>query len=72
MNAMRWSAIALIVLGVLSLVYGSFTYTKDRHEAQIGPIEISVQDEETINIPIWIGVGAIAAGGMLLIFQSKR
>jgi hypothetical protein len=72
MNAVRIAAIALIVAGVLGLVYGSFSYTKESHEAKLGPIEFSVKDKETVNIPVWAGVGAIAIGGVLLLWGGKR
>lgn len=72
MNAVKVSAIVLMVLGVLGLMYGSFSYTKDTHEAKLGPIELSVKDKETVNVPVWAGVGAIALGGMLLVFGSKK
>jgi len=57
MNAVKMAAVALIAAGVLGLVYGSFSYTKDTHEAKLGPIELSVRDKETVNIPVWAGVG---------------
>jgi len=66
MNAVKMLGIVLIVAGVLGLAYGSFTYTKDTHEAKVGPIELSFKDKETVNIPIWAGLGAIAAGAFLL------
>lgn len=66
MNAVKMLGIVLIVAGVLGLAYGSFTYTKDTHEAKVGPIELSIKDKETVNIPIWAGLGAIAAGAFLL------
>jgi len=72
MNAVKVSAIVLMVLGVLGLMYGSFSYTKDTHEAKLGPIELSVKDKETVNVPVWAGVGAIALGGVLLVFGSKK
>jgi len=61
-----------IVAGALGLVYGSFTYTKDTHEAKLGPIELSVKDKETVNIPVWAGIGAILIGGILLLTGSKK
>lgn len=70
MNAIRIAAIALIVAGSLGLVYGSFTYTKDTHEAKLGPFEMSVKDKETVNVPVWAGVGAIVAGALL--FLARR
>jgi len=72
MNAVKIAAIVLIVAGVLGLVYGSFSYTKETHEATLGPIELSVKDKQTVNVPVWAGVGAIVIGGVLLLFGSKK
>ncbi len=72
MNAVKAIAFALILVGALGLVYGGFTYTKETHEAKIGPIELSVKDKETVNIPIWAGVGAIVIGGALLVFGGSK
>ncbi|MFZ3086561.1 MAG: hypothetical protein WA123_00685 [Methylotenera sp.] len=66
MNTVKMFAIALIVAGALGLAYGSFTYTKETHEAKIGPIELSIKDKETVNIPVWAGVAAMVAGAILL------
>jgi hypothetical protein len=64
--------IALIVAGILGLAYGGFTYTKETHEAKIGPLTLSVVDKETVNIPIWAGLGGIVLGGLLLVLGNKR
>ncbi len=58
MSAVKIVAIVLIVVGVLGLMYGSFSYTKETHEAKLGPIELSVKDKQTVNVPVWAGVGA--------------
>ena len=52
MNPVRIIGIVLIAAGILALVYGGFTYTKETHEMKIGPIEMSVKDKETVNIPM--------------------
>ena len=70
MNPAKMLAIVLIVAGGLGLLYGGFTYTKDTHEAKIGPIVLSVKDKETVNIPVWAGIAAVAAG-MILLFVKK-
>ena len=70
MNSAKMFAIVLIIAGVLGLAYGSFSYTKETHSAKIGPIELSVKDKETINFPVWVSVGAIAAG-IFLLFVRK-
>jgi TRAP-type C4-dicarboxylate transport system permease small subunit len=67
MNAIRIAAIALIVAGVLALAYGGFSYTRQTHQAKIGSLELSVTEKETVNIPLWAGVGAIVIGGLLLV-----
>jgi hypothetical protein len=72
MNAVKMAAIVLIAAGVLGLVYGSFSYTKDTHDAKLGPLELSVKDKETVNIPVWAGVGAIVIGGGLLLVGGKK
>lgn len=69
---MRLLAILLIAAGVLALAYGGFTYTKKTHEAQIGSLELSVQEKETVNVPMWAGVAAVVAGAALLVFGSRR
>lgn len=71
MNAIKIVAAVLIVAGILGLAYGSFTYTKETHEANLGPIQIAVADKETVNVPIWASVGAIVIGGALLLFGGK-
>jgi hypothetical protein len=72
MDAIKTAALALIAAGILGLVYGGFTYTKETHEAKLGPIEVSVKEKETVNIPVWGGVGAIVLGGALLFLGSKK
>ncbi len=71
MSGLKMVAILLIVAGVVALAYGGFTYTKTTHDAKIGPLELSVKDKETVNIPVWAGVGAIVVGGALLLMRSK-
>ncbi|HWR98859.1 MAG TPA: hypothetical protein VN317_10600 [Candidatus Methanoperedens sp.] len=72
MSGVKILALVLIVAGILGLAYGSFTYTKDTHTSKLGPIEISVKDKETVNVPVWAGVVAIVAGGGLLFFGGRK
>jgi len=72
MSAVKMMAIVLIIAGLLGLVYGQFSYTKETQQAKLGPLELSVKDTETVNIPVWAGVGAIVAGGGLLLFASRK
>ncbi len=70
MDAVRILAIVLIVAGGLGLMYGGFTYTKDTQKAQLGPLELTVKDTQTVNVPIWAGVGAMVVGGVLLFVRK--
>jgi len=72
MSAIKIVALLLILAGVLGLAYGRFSYTKETHQAKIGPLEMSVKDTETVNVPIWAGVGAIVVGGLLLLVPEKK
>jgi hypothetical protein len=72
MSGIRIVALVLIVAGVLGLLYGKFSYTKETHGFKVGSLELSVQDKETINVPIWAGAGAIVGGALLLLVRSKN
>ena len=72
MNAIRIVAIALIVAGALGLAYGSFSFTKQTHEAKLGPIALSVNEKQTVNVPVWAGVAAIVVGGALLLVGGRK
>lgn len=72
MNAGRLAAIVLIVGGVLALVYGGFSYTKETVGAKLGPIELTVKEQKNVNVPLWAGIGAIAIGGALLVFGGRK
>jgi uncharacterized membrane protein len=69
MNPQQLIGIVLIVAGALALAYGGFTYTKDTHTADLGPLHMEVQEKDTVNVPIWVGVGAIIIGGVLLVMR---
>lgn len=72
MNSIRIAAIAFMVAGVLALAYGGFSYTKDTTAVKIGPLELTVKEKKSVNVPIWAGIGAILVGGALLAFGSRK
>ena len=72
MHPVKVIAIVLIIGGILGLVYGGFSYTKDTTVVKLGPLELSAKEKQTVNVPIWTGVGAIVIGGLLLVFGGKR
>jgi drug/metabolite transporter (DMT)-like permease len=69
---MKIVGIVLIVAGVAALAYGGFSYTKETHNAEIGPLKLSVQEKERVNVPQWAGLAAIIAGVVLLVIPSKK
>ena len=69
MNSMKMIAIALLVAGGLALAYGGFSYTKDTHDADVGPIHMSFDETERVSIPLWAGVGMLVLGGVLLVVK---
>jgi TRAP-type C4-dicarboxylate transport system permease small subunit len=72
MNTTRFIALALIAAGALGLAYGGFSYTKDTTAVKLGPLELSVKEKQTVNVPLWLGVGAIVVGGLLLVVGGKK
>lgn len=72
MSPIKIVGAVLVVVGALALVYGGFTYTKDSSALKLGPIELSVKQKETVNVPVWAGIGSIAVGGLLLLFGGKK
>ena len=72
MNSTTIIGILLIVAGAVGLIYGQFSFTKETHEAKIGPIELSIKEKETVNVPTWAGAGAIALGVVLVVAGRKR
>ena len=72
MNSIKLAAMVLVVGGFLGLLYGSFSYTRETQEAKLGPIELSIEDKQTVKVPIWLSVGALLAGGGLFFYATKK
>jgi hypothetical protein len=64
--------ILLIAAGTLGLVYGGFSYTKEKHETKVGPLRFSVEQKGAVNVPVWLGAGAIGVGVVLLLVGGKK
>lgn len=71
MDGLKILAIILIVGGGLGLVYGGFSYTKETHSTDIGPLHLEVKEQERVNIPLWAGLAALIGGGLLLVVPRK-
>ncbi len=72
MNITRVLGIALVVAGVLGLVYGGFNYTRDTHQAQLGPLELSFVEKDRINVPVWAGAALVGVGALLLVLGGRK
>lgn len=72
MNGTKGIAIVLVAAGILALVYGGFSYTKETHEGNIGPITLTVKDKEHVNVPVWAGVAAIVIGAGFLLVPPRK
>jgi hypothetical protein len=68
---MRLAGLVVLVLGILGLVYGGFSYNREKGDAKIGPIKIEVTEKERVNIPLWAGVGAVLVGGALILRRPQ-
>jgi multidrug transporter EmrE-like cation transporter len=72
MSPVRIFGIVLIVAGALALAYGGFSFTKETHKAEIGPLKLSVKEKEQVNVPQWAGIGSIVLGVVLLVAGKKK
>lgn len=72
MSGMKIVGILLLAAGILALAYGGFTYTKETHEATLGPLSLAVEEKERVNVPVWAGAAAVVAGVLLLVLGRKR
>jgi len=64
------AGLVLIALGAASLAWPELRYTRESHDAKLGPLEFTLKQKETIRVPAWVGLAAIA-GGTLLIWRRK-
>jgi TRAP-type C4-dicarboxylate transport system permease small subunit len=71
MNAQKLVAVVLLIAGGLTLIYGGFSYTKETHSADVGSLHMSVDETRHVNVPVWAGIGALVAGGLLLTMGRK-
>lgn len=72
MNAIKVMALALIVAGLMALAYGGFSYTERSQAIKLGPVAVTVDETHVVNVPIWVGLGALVLGGALLLWGTRR
>ncbi len=72
MTFTRILGVLLIVAGTAGLIYGDFSFTKETHQAELGPLELELQEKKTVQVPTWAGAGAIGVGVILLLVSGRR
>ena len=72
MNALRLTGAILIVLGLAGFFTGGFSFTKETTQAKLGPLELTVKDQESVNVPQWLSLGAIALGAVVLVLGFRK
>ena len=72
MKAMRIVGVLLLVLGLAGFLTGGFSFTKDTTQAKLGPLELTVKEKESVNIPQWMSLGAMVLGGVLLVLGFRK
>jgi hypothetical protein len=72
MQARKILAVVLLVAGVLVLVFRGFSYTAEKHEADLGPLQVEMKEKKSVPLPVWLGVGLVVVGGGLLLFPGRR
>lgn len=72
MSAVKIAGIVLILAGLAGFFTGGFSFTKDRTAAKLGPIELTVKDRESVNIPQWLSLGAVALGVIVLVAGFRK
>lgn len=68
---MKVLGIVLIVLGVLALAYQGITYTTHKKVVDIGPIQATKEERNTIPLPPILGVIALV-GGVVILATDRR
>jgi uncharacterized membrane protein YidH (DUF202 family) len=64
---MKLLAVALIVIGIVGLVYGGFSFTTMTHQANLGSIDLSTYKRHVVYIPVGVGIAALVVGIVLLL-----
>lgn len=72
MTALRIVGALLLVLGLAGFWTGGFSFTKESTQAQLGPLQLTVKEKESVAIPQWMSLGAMVLGGMVLVLGFRK
>lgn len=72
MNSVRVIGIILIVGGLAGFFTGGFSFIKNTNTVKLGPLELTMQEKQAVNIPQWLSLGAVALGAIVLVMGSRK
>ncbi len=72
MTAARIAGTVLIVIGLVGLLWGGFSWTREKTVVDLGPIQARTQEHRLIPIPPVVGGVALVAGIVLLVVPARR
>ncbi|MDO8273542.1 MAG: hypothetical protein Q7U82_16730 [Gammaproteobacteria bacterium] len=71
MSMQKLLAIVFIGAGIMGLIYGGFSFTKETHEAELGPLSMTIDEKEYVSVPVWAGIASIVIGTGLLLMRKQ-
>ena len=71
MNIRVALGVVLLAAGILALAYRGFTYTRETHKAELGPLSLQVKEKERVDVPVWAGVALAVSGGAVLVLGRR-
>ncbi|HKY20595.1 MAG TPA: hypothetical protein VJM31_05190 [Vicinamibacterales bacterium] len=72
MNPRHIAAILLIVVGLVSLIWGGISWTNEKTVLDLGPLQATTRERETIPMPPILGGLMLAGGVALLLLKPKK
>ncbi len=72
MSVMRIAGLVLIVIGLVGVIWGGVSWTRQRTVVDVGPIQARAEERETIPVPPIVGGIALVAGIVLLVVPARR
>jgi hypothetical protein len=63
--------ILLIVLGIIGFAVGGFSYSHEKQDAKVGPVEIEHKQTSTVPIPPILSGIALVGGIALVVVGAK-
>ncbi|PYR57354.1 MAG: DUF3185 domain-containing protein [Acidobacteria bacterium] len=72
MTAARIAGFVLIIIGLIGVLYGGISWTKEKTVVDIGPLKAQTEEHKLIPIPPVVGGIALVAGIVLLVLPARK